>query len=112
MFFRLPRTVVLVLAMLGASGAASDGLHAQTFQCTEAVAGQLSEQANVACECRFFHASAMAGTPAGYRWDCGILRPRVRLPVFTTFHGYYPHGYYPFFPYQPFVNVLPQIQSD
>jgi|SRR5690606_20052413 hypothetical protein len=49
---------------------------AQSFACGESTAGQLSCQAGVACECRWFPASAMEGTPAGWRWDCGILRPR------------------------------------
>lgn len=48
----------------------------QAFLCTEATAGQLSCQAGTVCECRFAQASAMEGTPAGWRWDCGIMRPR------------------------------------
>lgn len=44
--------------------------------CTAATAGQLTRQAGVRCACRHFRASALAGTPAGYRWDCGILRAR------------------------------------
>lgn len=51
-------------------------VQAQSFACTQATAGQLSCQAGIACACNFFHASAMEGTPAGWRWDCGILRPR------------------------------------
>ncbi len=105
MFLRLSRMAALAVALVGA-GTGSNGLRAQVFQCTDAVAGQLSEQAGVRCECRFFHASAMAGTPAGYRWDCGILRPRVRPPVVHA-----PHGYYPFFPFHPFVSVQPQYQE-
>ena len=103
MFLRLSRMAALAAALVVA-GAGGNGLRAQVFQCTDAVAGQLSEQAGVRCECRFFHASAMAGTPAGYRWDCGILRPRVRPPVFHALHGYYP-----FFPFHPFVSVQPPI---
>ncbi len=76
---------------------------AQAFLCTEAVAGQLSEQAGVQCECKFFHASAMAGTPAGYRWDCGILRPRVRR--FTVVP---PVAYTPFLFY-PSIAVTPSV---
>jgi hypothetical protein len=44
--------------------------------CTAAAAGQLSDQAGVRCACRHFPASALADTPAGHRWDCGILRAR------------------------------------
>ena len=98
MFLRLSRMAALAaVIMVVASG--SNGLRAQVFQCTEAVAGQLSEQAGVRCECRFFHASAMAHTPAGYRWDCGILRSRVQPPVFQALHSYYP-----FFPLHPSVT--------
>ena len=48
-------------------------------RCTTEVAGSLSCQANVACECKYFHASAAHGTPAGYRWDCGIRRPKCEV---------------------------------
>ncbi len=48
-------------------------------RCTTEVAGALSCQANVACECKYFHASAAHGTPAGYRWDCGIRRPKCEV---------------------------------
>jgi hypothetical protein len=44
--------------------------------CTAATTGQLGSQAGVRCACRHFPASALAGTPAGHRWDCGILRAR------------------------------------
>ncbi len=97
------RTALAAVVTLVAAGNGGGVAHAQTFQCTEATAGQLSEQAGVRCECRFFHASAMAGTSAGYRWDCGILRSRVRPPVFQTFHGFHP-----FFAFSPFVVAPPQ----
>ena len=45
--------------------------------CSAATAGQLSQQVTVQCACRFFGASRLAGTPAGYRWDCGILQARM-----------------------------------
>ena len=45
-------------------------------------------QADVQCECRFFQASAMAGTPEGYRWDCGILRPRLNYAVPVDLNPY------------------------
>ena len=51
-------------------------------------AGQLSVQANVQCACRWFAASALHGTPAGYRWDCGILRARTNHEVPATANPY------------------------
>jgi hypothetical protein len=51
------------------------------FACDAGTAGQLSVQANVQCGCRWFAASDMRGTPAGYRWDCGILRARTNHEV-------------------------------
>ena len=95
MRFRWIGMALLAAVTMGTVGEAQ----AQAFQCTQAVAGQLSEQAGVQCECRFFHASAMAGTPAGYRWDCGILRPRVRTPV--VLHPY---------PFTP-IYILPPVFS-
>lgn len=69
----------MAAVLLHAPGAA-----AQAFLCTEATAGQLSCQAGVACECRYAQASAMDGTPAAWRWDCGILRARCGAPSPAT----------------------------
>lgn len=60
----------------------------QTPACGPAIAGQLSVQADVQCECRFFTESRLAGTPAGYRWDCGILRPRLNSAVPVDLNPY------------------------
>ena len=68
-------TTGLLAAFLGVVTPAPAG--AQTLLCSAATAGQLSWQADVRCACRFFTASDLAGTPAGFRWDCGILRARV-----------------------------------
>ena len=95
MRFRWIGLALFAAVIMGTDGEAQ----AQAFQCTQAVAGQLSEQAGVQCECRFFHASAMAGTPAGYRWDCGILRPRVRTSVLPR-----PHAFTP-------IYILPPVVS-
>jgi hypothetical protein len=45
-------------------------------------------QANVQCACRWFAASALRGTPTGYRWDCGILRARTNHEVPATANPY------------------------
>ncbi len=83
------------LALIGVmSVAAATPSRGQTFACSEATAGQLSVQAEVQCECRFFTASGLAGTPAGYRWDCGILRARMNQEVPATANPYpYPLPY-------------------
>jgi hypothetical protein len=61
---------------------------AQTFACADSTAGQLSVQGNVQCECRWFGASRLRGTPASYRWDCGILRARTNDEVPATSNPY------------------------
>lgn len=71
-----------------AAGAPIATALAETPACTAATAGQLSIQANVQCECRFFRASPAAGTPAGHRWDCGILRARTNQDVPATANPY------------------------
>ncbi len=60
-------------------------------ECRAAIAGQLSVQADVQCECRFFTESRLAGTGAAYRWDCGILRPRLNHGVAVDLNVY-PYG--------------------
>jgi hypothetical protein len=62
----------------------------QTFTCAAVTAGQLSVQANVQCACGWFAASGLRGTPAGYRWDCGILRARANHEVPAT-DNFYPY---------------------
>src|SRR5690606_3833890 len=94
---RTPRAAVAArilrttAALLGAAAVFPLAGHAQdeilllsqppAFVCAADTAGQLSVQADVQCACRFFPASEMRGTPAGYRWDCGILRARTNHEV-------------------------------
>jgi len=76
-------------ALLGAAPAAP--AHAQEAPvpaCEAATVGQLSSQAGVRCACRFFPASALAATPAGYRWDCGILRARLGGDLLVDLNPY------------------------
>jgi hypothetical protein len=84
------RPTLLALAVLSLAVPAVGPIvaRAQTFNCTEATAGQLSCQAGTARECHWFHASAMEGTPAGWRWDCGILRPRCAENFPATIDDY------------------------
>ena len=80
--------VLIAAALLGAAAAGPSPAGAQTFACTASTAGQLSVQADVQCACRSFAASALHGTPAGYRWDCGILRARTNQEVPATANPY------------------------
>jgi hypothetical protein len=80
---------ILSAATLLTAGAFLASLgQAQTFACAANTAGQLSLQGNVQCECRGFTASRLRGTPAGYRWDCGILRARTNDEVPATSNPY------------------------
>jgi len=45
-------------------------------QCTAALEGQLSCQANRLCKCRLAPAVAARDLPARWAWDCSIKRPR------------------------------------
>jgi hypothetical protein len=75
-------TLVAAMVLFASPG------RAQTFACADSTAGQLSVQGNVQCECRWFPASRLRGTPAGYRWDCGILRARTNDEVPATSNPY------------------------
>jgi hypothetical protein len=75
-------TLVTAIAVFASAG------QAQTFACAAATAGQLSVQGNVQCECRWFLASRLRSTPAGHRWDCGILRARTNDEVPATANPY------------------------
>jgi hypothetical protein len=66
-----------VLALAALAGTTPARATSPPPLCETATAGQLSIQAGVRCACRFFPASALAATPAGHRWDCGILRARL-----------------------------------
>lgn len=46
--------------------------------CTPQRAGQVACVENRMCECRHDPGGTMVGRPAGWRWDCGILRPQCR----------------------------------
>jgi hypothetical protein len=76
-------------ALLGtALASSSDAQEAPVPACQAATAGQLSSQAGVRCACRSFPASALAATPAGYRWDCDILRARLDHDLLVDLNPY------------------------
>lgn len=77
----------LVVALGGALFGPSPA-GAETAVCSAATAGELSVQANVQCECRFFTESGLRATTAGHRWDCGILRARRNQDVPATANPY------------------------
>jgi hypothetical protein len=81
-----PSLVALAALLAAPPGHAQD---AAIPLCEAATVGQLSSQAGVRCACRQFPASALAGTPAGHRWDCGLLRARLDpLPVDLNLYPY------------------------
>ena len=78
-----------VAALLGSAPAAlSHAQEALVPACAATTAGQLSRQAGVRCACRFFPESGLAATPAGYRWDCGILRARLDDDLLVDLNPY------------------------
>ena len=52
------------------------GAWAQELQCSAEAAGELLCQQERLCECQYFTGGAVSEDTAGYRWDCGLLRPR------------------------------------
>jgi hypothetical protein len=82
-------TLTLVALLATALASPTSAQDALAPVCTAATAGQLSAQAGVRCGCRHFPASALAAIPAGYRWDCGILRARRNdAPVDLNLYPY------------------------
>jgi len=79
-----PLIVLACVLNLGWSAAAEG----QTFSCSAATAGQLSVQADVRCECRWSPEGRITGLPAGYRWDCGLLRGRMNYTIPTDLNAY------------------------
>ena len=81
-------TIVFAAALLGVGAFVASPARSQSFACTESALGQLSVQGTVQCECRLFPASELHFLPAGYRWDCGILRARSNHEVPATANPY------------------------
>lgn len=61
---------------------------AQSPGCDGASTGLVACIAGRLCACGFARGSAATGLPDGYRWDCGILRPRCGEPVPATLDPY------------------------
>ena len=70
---------VLVLAALPTAGPS-----AQEPVCAAQSAGLVACIAGRLCACGFARGSAATGLSDGFRWDCGILRPRCGPPAPAT----------------------------
>lgn len=53
---------------------------AQAPACAPENAGEVSCMADRLCRCRFERGGSMSVVPAGWRWDCGTLRPYCHRP--------------------------------
>jgi murein DD-endopeptidase MepM/ murein hydrolase activator NlpD len=69
---RLLTGIVIAAAALALGPAAK----AQDVQCSAQIAGQLTCQKSRLCRCEYFAGGAIDDGSAGYRWDCGVFRPR------------------------------------
>ncbi len=97
--FLLALALVLATLPVRAQSDAAAPWYGQPPACTPQREGQLSCQISVLCECRYERASAMTGRPAGFRWDCGPLRPRCgeavqpQDPTVNRYDGPVPNVY-------------------
>ncbi|MCS7269187.1 MAG: hypothetical protein NZ704_14135 [Geminicoccaceae bacterium] len=64
------RACALVFALVPCAAAA-----AEIPACGPATAGAVTCMAGRMCACAYERPGRMTGTPGGWRWDCGILRP-------------------------------------
>ena len=72
------RFVSLLLALMAMLAAVP--LRAQAPACAPEVAGLVSCIAERLCRCGFERGGSMSAVPAGWRWDCGTLRPYCHRP--------------------------------
>ncbi len=64
------------IAALCAALTVVTGARAQEVQCSAQTAGRLLCQQSRLCQCEYFAGGALDDVSAGYRWDCGLFRPR------------------------------------
>lgn len=74
---RLARLIVLVLPLIAPSGS----VQAQAPVCDAPSAEIVACIADRLCTCRLGRGSVATGLADGFRWDCGILRPRCGGPL-------------------------------
>ena len=63
--------IIFILATVASGGARAEAPPA----CTDAGVGLVACVAGKLCACRLDRGGAATGLPAGFRWDCGVLRP-------------------------------------
>src|SRR3712207_3442269 len=64
------------------------GPAAQAPACDAQAEGTVACVAGRLCGCRFGRGSPATGLADGFRWDCGILRPRCGDPIPATIDPY------------------------
>ena len=69
----------MIAAALCAALTISLGARAQEALCRAETAGQLLCQQSRLCQCQYFAGGALTDSSAGYRWDCGLFRPRCEV---------------------------------
>jgi hypothetical protein len=70
-------TLLLLTAFLSLAAAS---LRAQAPSCAPENADEVACIADKLCRCRFERGGSMSVVPAGWRWDCGALRPYCHRP--------------------------------
>ena len=81
------RTALLVIALAGAPVTLTPRVgwaDAADDRCTLDAVDRVACMAGRLCACRFVPGSPATGLTDGYRWDCGILRPRCGGEVPAT----------------------------
>lgn len=81
------RSALFLVALVGAFVTLTpDAARAETAveTCSVDAVDRVACIAGRLCACRFVPGSPATGLPDGYRWDCGILRPRCGDPVPAT----------------------------
>jgi hypothetical protein len=72
-WLRIPLATPICIALLGFAGTTSHADGSGT--CDRTSLGQTSCMSSTLCECIYDRGGSITGTPPGYRWDCGNLRP-------------------------------------
>jgi hypothetical protein len=84
----LIRLLTVVVMLLAALAAWAGSGRAQAPICDTASAETVTCFAGRLCTCRFGRGSEATGLTDGFRWDCGILRPRCGGPLPATIDPY------------------------
>lgn len=71
---------ILLLLVCVAFGAPPAATAAEAPACVAATAGTVACIGERLCRCAFERGGSMVAREAGYRWDCGVLRPQCHRP--------------------------------